>query len=200
MELQALQPREVERQEIWTGFVKRFGGILTGYIQSCFVRLGMRVQTEECEEALQDAYCRLLTRSESEAVPLVQRMCEAEIRAYLRQVALSVVTDRWRQARAGKRGGGRAVHLQADRWPAFQELLDPRLSAEQRLLAWEQCKVLFHRSRAKSTEKKRRDLDILWMAHVEGLTFPEIVERLGCSISPSSVGSVLARWRKRAAN
>lgn len=191
---------DVDSQTLWNGFICRYGSLLASYIGSSFSRLGMKAPVEEREEALQDAYCRLLGQAEQALGARVQRMREGEIRVYLRQVASSVVTDRWRRLHATKRGGGNTPHLQADRWPAFQELLDPLPSAEQRLLTREQCQLIVKRYRASSKATRRRDLAILRMAFIEGWTCHEIVERLGGSLRASSVSSVLSRWRQRAAS
>ncbi|MCH9649518.1 MAG: hypothetical protein K0U98_14860 [Deltaproteobacteria bacterium] len=191
---------EIDSQTLWSTFIGRYGGLLASYLRSHFIRLGMRTSVEELEEALQEAYFRLLAQSPAGAGPRIQRRREAEIRVYLRQVACSVVTDRWRHLHASKRGGGNTPHLQADRWPAFEELLDPRPSAEDRLLRREKCQLLVARYRGSSKVTKRRDLMILRMALVEGWTCHEIVERLDGSLRASSVSSVVARWRQRLAS
>ncbi|MDX1503842.1 MAG: sigma-70 family RNA polymerase sigma factor [Thermoanaerobaculia bacterium] len=186
---------------LWEEFVRAFGTRLKGGVRRALRRSGGAVRDEELDDLLQDVYCKLL---ENGARSLV--LCRAadgrEAGAYLGRVAETVVLDRLRAAAAAKRGRDLLVtppaHVEAD--PAERAVDSSARSPEERLLNRERRRIFLLRCRdAAGPRDPRRDLKILYLAFLEGMTSREIARRLGPGLTPGSVDSLVHRAKRRLA-
>ena len=174
----------------WDAFARRHGRELARAVACAMTRFGLRPEPDQVEELVQEVYCRLLARP---AAAVADRP-RGQLWAYLHRIARSVVIDEMRSRRAGKRGGGRCGEQ------ATEELLEqpaPGPSPEERLLAVERTELLRQRVRQLYRGAQgERNLRVLELAALEGLTSDEISRRLGGALSPSSVHTVLHRMRR----
>ena len=177
----------------WDDFARRHGRELTRVVARAMARFGLRPEPEEVEDLVQEMYCRLLARHTSAVADRPQ----GQLWTYLQRIARSVVVDEMRSRRAGKRGGGRFEEREVE---VLVERPAPGPSPEERLLAGERVELLRRRVRQLYPGAQgERNLKVLELATLEGLTSGEISLRLGGELSPSSVHTVLHRVRRKLA-
>ena len=177
----------------WDAFARRHGRELTRAVACAMTRLGLRPEPDQVEELVQEVYCRLLAGRPG----AVADRPPAQLWSYLHRIARSVVVDEMRSHRAGKRGGGR-FHEQG--LEVLMECPAAELSPEERLLASERVELLRRRVRELYPGAHgERNLRVLELAALEGLTSGEISLRLGGELTPSSVHTVLHRVRRQLA-
>jgi RNA polymerase sigma factor (sigma-70 family) len=177
----------------WDAFVRRHGRELQRAVAGAMARCGLRPEPEQVEELVQEVYCRLLARRTA----AVADRPPAQLWAYLHRIARSVVVDELRSRLAGKRGGGQC------REQPVETLVDrpaPGMSPEELLLAGERAELLRQRvRRLYPGAQGERNLRVLELAVLEGMTSGEISRRLGGELTPSSVHTVLHRLRRHLA-
>jgi RNA polymerase sigma factor (sigma-70 family) len=178
----------------WDGFARRHGHELARCVARAMMSCGWRPDADDVAELVQEVYCRLLAaRAGSRTVadrPPPQQW------AYLQRIARSVVVDQLRARCARKRGGRRPPPAGDGR--TLDEPAAPGLTPEQRLLAREGAEQLRRRVRELFPgEHGERNLRVLELAAVEGMTSGEISRRLAGALSPSSVHTVLHRIRRQ---
>ena len=180
----------------WDDFVREHHRSVSRCVVRAMARTGCAARTDEVQELVQEVYCRLLERSDSR----VSGRPEGQLWSYLQRIAYSVVVDHLRARHARKRGG----------WPPRAEVaraLDDRrgldehpadaASPEQRALVRDEVRAVRRRVRqAFPGHLGERNLRVLELAAVEGLTAVEIAERLRGELTPSSVHTVLHRVRR----
>jgi RNA polymerase sigma factor (sigma-70 family) len=177
----------------WDGFVRRHGRELHRAVACAMARRGLRPDDEQVEELVQEVYCRLLSGSSR----TVAGRPRAQLWAYLHRIARSVVIDELRSRRAGKRGGGQRHEVGAE---PLTDRVAPGMSPEELLLAGEGADLVRRRVRELYPGAQgERNLRVLELAALEGLTSGEISRRLGGELTPSSVHTVLHRLRRHLA-
>jgi len=183
-------PRAAGEPAFWDTFARRHGRELARAVACAMTRFGLRPEPDQVEELVQEVYCRLLARP---AAAVADRP-KGQLWAYLHRIARSVVIDEMRSRRAGKRGGGRCSEQETD---VLLEQPAPGPSPEERLLAGERTELLRRRVRQLYPGAQgERNLRVLELAALEGMTSDEISRRLGGELSPSSVHTVLHRMRR----
>jgi RNA polymerase sigma factor (sigma-70 family) len=168
------------------------------------LNVGWTTHPEDVQDLVQEVYCRLLAaRSGTRAL---EGRPNPQIWRYLQRIARSVVIDALRSRRAIKRGGSQSPPA-ARRPPRAHagshspgEPAVPGPDIEERLLTRERAELLRRRVREIFPgEQGERNLRVLELAAVEGLTSGEISRRLAGALTPSSVHTVLHRVRRQLA-
>lgn len=184
--------------EIWQEFVDRFGCRLWSGVHRTLQRFDVRLSEDDRQDLVQEVYCRLLERSGRNL-----RRCrgggERAVWAYLGKVTESVVVDHLRNRSAAKRGCQVLVQVRPDLEIDLSQLaVDPRTTPEERCLLQEQKVAFFVRCRDFVGKRSpERDLGVLYLALFEGFTSREICRRLGSDLTPSTVDSLIHRFKKR---
>lgn len=182
--------------EAWEVFVERFQPGIERAVRGAIRGVGRRPDRDLVAELVQEVYCRLLANGRRR-IAACRGASEAEVGGFLARTARNVVVDHFRAAWAGKRGSGR-VRPVAEAGGGADSPVDPTADPEARLLARERLRDLLRRcSRLASARRRHRDLRILTLALVAGMSSREISRALGGELAPSSVDSVLCRLRRR---
>lgn len=182
----------------WSHFVDRFEGSLRRGIAIALT--GRRGHRQiQAEDLLQEVYCRLLEAG-GRRLKRCRERDEAAIRAYLVRLARNVAID-YLRARRTVRRGRRHLLLQSPAGCGVDLAADRRPSVEDRLILRQQGRR-FLRScrRAAAGRKENRNVRILALAFLAGLTSREIARRLDGSLSPGSIDSLISRTRRKLAD
>lgn len=177
----------------WGEFVHRYGPAIESGVRRALRRAGFdQADLDRVEDLTQECYCRLI-EARGRRLRSFRGSAEAELRVWLRSVAERSSLDRLRAARADKRG--RSLLR-----PAFERrekplLADPVASPERRLLGRERLRLATRRWRA--LVRSDREARVVRMVFLAGLTSREIAEASGGALTPSSVDSVVFRFRRR---
>lgn len=179
----------------WTEFVARFHGSLRRGVAIALTGRRAHRQTQ-AEDLLQEVYCRLL-EADARRLKRCRERDEAAIRAYLVRLARNVAID-YLRARRTVRRGRRHVLLQSPIGAGVDLAPDRRPSIEDRLILRQQGRR-FLRScrRAAGGRAENRNVRILALAFLGGLTSHEISRRLDRSLSPGSIDSLISRARRK---
>jgi RNA polymerase sigma factor (sigma-70 family) len=178
----------------WEAFVAAHGRLLARCVARAMTRVGWQPSAEEIQELVQEAYCRLLERRD---VAAVVGRSEAQLWGYLSRVSHSVVVDHLRLRHARKRGGWPPPRCSEGDACSADDGSAPEPTPEERLLTRERARDVRRRVRlAFPGRLGERNLRVLELAAVEGLTAAEIAGRLGGEITASSVHTVLYRLRR----
>lgn len=193
-----LRCAEVRDREVWQQFIDRFGRRLWSGVRRTLQRFDARLSEDEHQDLVQEVYCRLLDR-QGRYLRRCRAGDEGEVSAYLRKVTESVVVDHLRSRNAQKRGRQTMLEVHPDlETDPLQLAVDSRLSPEERCLLREERTSLLVRCRdLVSRRSPERDLAVLYLALFEGFTSREICRRLGRELTPSTVDSLVHRFRKR---
>lgn len=177
----------------WEAFVRTHHRVVSRCVARAMVRVGWTPRADEVEELVQEVYCRLLERSDSR----VSGRPEGQLWSYLQRIAHSVVVDHLRARHARKRGGWPQMGDGGPQRPGLTDGPAPGPSPEERLLTRERARDVRRRVRqAFPGPIGERNLSVLEMAAVEGLTAVEIAERLRGELTASSVHTLLHRLRR----
>lgn len=178
----------------WNDFIARFEGTLRRGIAQAFGGAGPRRGL--AEDLLQEVYCRLL-EGDARRLRRCRERNETAIRAYLVRLARNVAIDHLRSRRTVRRGRRHLV-VQAPPGSGLERAPDRRPSIEDRLILRQQGRR-FLRScrRAAAGRAENRNVRILALAFLAGLTSQEISRRLGLSLSPGSIDSLISRARRK---
>jgi DNA-directed RNA polymerase specialized sigma24 family protein len=180
----------------WEDLLERFGPALRARVALALGRAGMPLEPDDVEEAVQESWCRLLSRGSA----FLHARSDAEICRFLARVADSTVLDRWREVTAVKRGGY-AVRLDVD---AAAGAADPGADPEERAI-WRERHRLFldrcrlHASMVGKPKAERRNVWILERVLIHGWTSREVADAVGGRFSASAVDTVIHRVRHRLA-
>jgi RNA polymerase sigma factor (sigma-70 family) len=187
--------------ELWQEFVDRFGGRLMLGVVRAMRRYGARLSRDDREDLVQDVYCRLLQKR-SRGLRSCRGKGEQQVAAYLARVAESVVVDKLRADAAAKRGRTLLIERigERDAERSLRVAIADH-SPEERLLAQERRRrFLVHCRAAVGRRKRERNLQILYLALLEGCSSKEICHRLGEGLTPTGVDSMMHRLRKKLAD
>lgn len=179
----------------WNEFVARFEGSLRrGVAIALTGRRGHR--RVQMEDLLQEVYYRLL-EGRARRLRRCRERDETAIRAYLVRLARNVAID-YLRARRTVRRGRHHVLLQSPAGTGVDLAPDRRPSIEDRLILRQQGRR-FLRScrRAAAGRSENRNVRILALAFLAGLTSREISRRLGLALSPGSIDSLISRARRK---
>lgn len=179
----------------WGCFVERYGSAIESGVRRALRRVGdPGTDADELQDLVQECYCRLLEGGRRRLASL-QATADPEVRTWLGRFAERSARDRLKWLRASKRGGRSRellpVPVRAGR------LADP-VSSPERLAIGRQRLRLFARS-CRRLSASDRDARILRLVYLGGLTSREVAELSRGALSPSSIDSVVYRFRRRLA-
>lgn len=179
----------------WRRFVERYGPAIEAGVRRALRRSGeVGVATDDLQDLVQECYCRLLEGDRRRLTSLRAR-ADGEVRTWLARFAERSVRDRLKWQRAYKRSGpGRGALAISER---AARLADPTRSPE-RLAMDRQALRRFARY-CRRLSSSERDAAILRLVYFAGLTSREVSELSRGALSPSSVDSVVYRFRQRLA-
>lgn len=177
----------------WGEFVQRYGPAIEAGVRRALRRAGsVGPGPDRLEDLVQECYIRLL-ESRGRRLRGFRGAAEAELRSWLGRVAERTALDRLRAASAAKRGQGRLWPL-ADRWDKGLPA-DPAPSPDRRLLGRERLCLLARRWRRLAGSE--REARVLRLVFLHGLSSREVADASGGALTPSSVDSVVFRFRRR---
>jgi len=197
--------RRPSDEAAWEEFVHRYHSVIKASVVKTFHRKartegdrGQQFPDDLIEDLVQAVYMRLVEEG-SRAIQSFEGEHDNSIFQYLCMIAINVVRDHFREAKAIKRpkvaysldeliensGDGilsKVVASRLDGTPAASPA--PLISREELDRALE---------KAVSDRNRDRDILIFKLRHYEGLTLSEIRTTLRLELSPVSVGSILNR-------
>lgn len=191
----------------WERFVERFGSAIDDGVRRALRdasrrRRGMRrvasgpagvVDVEELhDEMVQECYCRLLEGGRRRLAGF-RGLSEPEARAWLARMAERCTRDRLRGARASKRGG----RVRSARLRDAVSIPDPSPSPERWAIGRQEIRRFSRRCRRLG--RSERDVRILHLVFLAGLTSREVAAATRGELSPSTVDTVVHRFRRRLA-
>jgi len=180
----------------WSRLAERLTPRLRGAVTGALARCRTPSRGDLVEELVQEVWCRLLA-ADRRALRDYRGGCDREASAYLRRIATTIVYDRLRADRAGKRRPPRLLTLDS---PLVESgrLADRSGCPERRLLAREQMRGLARLCAQLVAGRRRRDrLIVARLALVEGSSSGEIVAHVGAPWTAARVNSFLFRLRRR---
>lgn len=191
--------------DAWERFVERFGPAIEDGVRRALCEAGRRrrgvrrvasgpagvFEIEELhDEMVQECYCRLLEEG-GRRLAGFRGLSEPEARAWLARLAERCTRDRLRAARASKRGGRvRSAHLRD-----VVSLPDPGPSPERQAIGRQEVRRFSRRCRRLG--RSERDVLILHLVFLAGLTSREVAGAVRGGLSPSAVDTVVHRFRRR---
>jgi len=183
----------------WDELVHELGPVLSRLVRR-EVALRSRDGSGEVEDLVQEAWCRLLADGRRR-MRAFRGDTGGELAVYLAAVARSVVADHLRAAASAKRGGGIApLRITGEGGVEVIPVRDPAPSPERRLLAREQGREARERLRELAGPRTSpRRLRLLELALVHDLPSAEISRRVAPELAPSSIDSIVCRFRRRVA-
>lgn len=177
----------------WGELVQRFGPAIEAGVRRALRRSGFAEPgPDRVEDLVQECYCRLL-EARGRRLRSFRGSEEAELRTWLRNVAERSSLDRLRSALADKRGH-RRLRPVPGRWDQ-RFVADPQASPERRLLGRERLRLVTRSWRALA--RSEREARVLRLVFLAGLSSREIAEASGGALTPSSVDTVVFRFRRR---
>lgn len=181
----------------WESFVERYGPTIEAGVRRALRRSAARRghgpdRAAQLEDLVQECYCRLLEGG-GRRLAEFRGLTEPEARAWLLRVAERSTRDRLRSARAEKRGGART----AAPWREVDRLRDRSGSPERRAIGRQE--LARFRRRLRRLSRTPRDERILRLVFLGGLTSREVARLSGGALSPSTIDTVVHRFRERLA-
>ena len=177
----------------WGELVQRYGPAIEAGVRRALRRSGCaEAGPDRVEDLVQECYCRLL-EARGRRLRSFRGSEEAELRVWLRNVAERSSLDRLRSALADKRGH-RRLRPVPGRWDQ-RFVADPQASPERRLLGRERLRLVTRSWR--SLARSEREARVLRLVFLAGLSSREIAEASGGALTPSSVDTVVFRFRRR---
>jgi RNA polymerase sigma factor (sigma-70 family) len=179
----------------WGELVERFGPAIEAGVRHALRRGGVDdPDPGSVEDLVQECYCRLLERG-GRRLRGFRGSADAEVRAWLRRVAERSTYDRLRSAAAEKRGHVRLLPVAGAHGDGAWA--DPVASPERRLLGRERLRLMTRGwRRLAGTDREAR---LVRMVFFGGLTSREVAAAAGGRLTPSSVDSVVFRFRRKLA-
>jgi RNA polymerase sigma factor (sigma-70 family) len=192
-------------EEAWSEFVRRYDSVIRASVMATFHRrakqeLERREQFPEslAQDLIQTVYMRLID-SEGRAIKQFSGTSEGSFCSYLSMIAVNVVRDYFREAKAQKRpkisfsldqllDEQREAPLLRD---AVSQLNGRPLGGVPSLISLEEVDSALNT--VLTGDNRDRDLLIFKLRFYDGLTLEEIREALRLDLSTVSVGSVLNR-------
>ena len=186
-----------EGERAWEDFVGRFEPVLRRGVVSALNGTAKRWDGLE-EDLLQEVYCRLLEGG-AQHLKRCRERDEVAIRAFLARLARNAAIDHLRWRRTVKRGRRSLVSGDlAQR--RFEQAANREPSAEDRLIMRQQGRSFLRACRRiGGCRTADRNVRVLALAFLGGLSSREIAQHLGRSLSPGSIDSLISRARKKLA-
>jgi DNA-directed RNA polymerase specialized sigma24 family protein len=118
---------------------------------------------------------------------------------YLKQVTRNLAVDQIRRQAANKRAAGFLPPAGSSDAPDIERLADRSPNPEDRLLARERCRQFLRLCdrHLGSRRLRRRDLEIVRLAWLDGLSSREIAREMRGALDAASIDSLLHRLRRR---
>ncbi len=183
-------------EEAWRLFLERFEPALRRGISRALRAAGVRyAYRQRLEDCLQDCYCKIL-KNDRRVLGCCRETDDRALFAFFLTLGERVARDALRRERAEKRGLDRLVPL--DDRLAERTAADCRSTPERRALVRDDRRLLVARLRsAAAGRQQERNLRVLVMVFVGGLTSREISKRFGGALTPTSIDSLVYRVRRR---
>ena len=176
-------------EEAWTEFIRRFHPVIAAAVLRTARHWGEPSRFQP-EDLIQDAYLKLC-HDNSRLLRSFQPRCEGSIYGFLKRVAANIVHDRFKSARAAKRGAARTEAI------VEPMQMDPKTAAEgsfdavsERLRIEQIDKILIEVTAGKDQERKRI---VFWLRYRQGFTASEIAAIPGIGLTTEGVESMLMR-------
>ncbi len=180
--------------EAWRDLVHRYGPVIESGVRRALRRAGHEEPDPgTVEDLVQEVYCRLLERG-ARRLRSFRGSTYTQARTWLRRLAQRTVCDRLRSAGAAKRGRRMTVAPGLRVGGALPDLM---ACPERRLLGRERLRHLTRGWRRLAGGE--REARILRLVFFGGLTSREVSDASGGGVTPSSVDSMVFRFRKRLA-
>lgn len=177
----------------WGRFVERYGPAIEAGVRRALRREDdAGADADDVQDLVQECYCRLLERGRRRLASL-HATADPEVRTWLVRFAERSARDRIKWLGASKRGGRRALSIPA----RVARFADPAGSPERLAIGRERLRQFARHCRRLSGSA--RDAHILRLVFFDGLTSREVAALSGGALSPSSVDSVVHRFRRRLA-
>ena len=179
----------------WVELVERYGASIGSGVRRALRRAGRPSNDpDRVEDLVQECYCRLLEGG-GRRLASFRGTGEAELRSWLGRLADRLTQDRLRAEAAEKRGRRCMTSSSAalDRVP----VPDPSACPERSLVTRERLGLLARRWRRFARDEV--EARIVRLVFFGGLTSTEAARASGRALSPSSVDSVVYRFRRRLA-
>ena len=176
-------------EEAWLEFICRFQMVIAAAVLRTARRWG-EPSRQQLDDLVQDTYLKLC-EGDGSLLRSFRPRCEGSIYRFLQVVAANVVHDRFKSARAVKRG---AALTEVILGPSH---VDPKtadggsLDAVIRNLQLEQVDQIV--TRAGNAKDRERNRIIFWLYHRQGLTASEIAAIPTIGLTTEGVESVLMR-------
>lgn len=181
----------------WEQAVRRHGGHLANVTVGTLRRCGVAIRAEEVEDLVQEVWCRMLERW---GPRLAFDGGDERLRRYLSRTTRNVALDEVRRRRAVKRSHDRA-HNKECLWQEYENVADRCETPEERLLRREaRQRFRQHCAPFVGALHRERNLDVLEMAVLDGMTSPQVAARIGRGMTASTVDVVVHRTRRRLAS
>lgn len=178
----------------WERLFRRYRHRLAGVVRRTLGRYGARWAPDEVEEAVQEAWCRLVQHWGPRRLGL-EGAGEGRLFTYLARTTRNVVVDWLRAAGAKKRGGG--WERVTSRGGTLDHMLDAGATPEETLMAGELRRLFRHRCARLLPPRRRREVRVLELAILDGWSSREISRRLRGRLSPGAVATLVYRMRRR---
>lgn len=176
----------------WRDLVHRYGPAIEAGVRRALRRSGFGDgDPDAVRDLVQECYCRLLEGG-ARRLRSFRGSSDGQARTWLRLLAERTARDRLRAECAAKRGRGKTV---APGLRLGGGLADAMACPERRLLGRERLRQLTRGWRRLAGGE--REAGILRLVYMGGLTSREVSEASGGDLSPSTVDSVVFRFRRR---
>lgn len=177
----------------WRDLVHRYGPAIEAGVRRALRRSGFDDSDPDAvRDLVQECYCRLLERG-ARRLRTFRGSSDGQAKTWLRLLAERTARDRLRAEHAAKRGGGRPAPLPG-LYPGAA-MASPEASPERRYLGRERLRHLTRGWRRLAGGE--REAGVLRLVFLAGLTSREVAEATGGTVSPSTVDSVVFRFRRR---
>ncbi len=180
-------------REDWQEFHARSSGRIRKAVRLAFLHYGLRPVESDCEDIVQDLYCRLLAKRR------FRGNTEPQLWAYLNRAANNLVLDFRRAQRAKKR----QIRPKLDAHEPFGGFDDTAAlvaSPEERYLQGELRRIFVARCKQVAGGSKIAagtvKLKVLRMALVEGWTSREIAHRTKEAVTPGQIDTLVHRLKR----
>jgi RNA polymerase sigma-70 factor (ECF subfamily) len=178
---------ESGRVDEWEEFIRRTNNLLHGTIRRTCNRYGLPV-AELIDDFLQDIYLKIAANREKVLQRFIDQSPEG-IYAYLKIMAVNLVTDSCRSNEAARRRASQTVFLE-DAEVSAAPAGDGSSRIEREVLLGQVDSIL---QRSVLGSSSKRDRSIFWLYYQQGMTSKAIASLPGVELSAKGVEALLHR-------